>query len=229
MPVGLSLLSFHTVMELEGFGTSLTGYSLYIPCREHEAWIPWEFLSGHISRVLVTSDTPSIRLVEAENTWNAVFRPTTPKEWSCIATVVRNLVGPTLLVFDGSPSPPDAFLPSIEQCTTKIWIGNHASIPVIPDAIFFPVLRERITEAYNILTQLPGRNSHGAWKGMSASEWSLLITTTTGSELGIVVSDVGESEWVLFWHNPSDSLDVELCKKRGISWLQTGVHMMELC
>lgn len=218
----------YNVMELEGFGTSLTGKAIYVYCTHTEAWIPWEFISGHTSTILITSG--AIKSLEAEHTWTAVFRPSSIKEWSCIATVLRALPGPILLTFDiGSAEAPDAFLTFIDSLVlTRIWVGKGISIPTIPDAIFFPVLREGLAETYNLLTRLPGRNAHGPWKCMNQLEWSSLVETTVRSELGLVLSDVGESDWTLFWHKISDSTQPD-CITRGTALVRTALAILEKC
>lgn len=212
-------------MELEGFGASLNGTSIFLCCKEEEAWIPWEFLSGHTHRILVASVQPTLRIVEAENDWTAIFRPHSIKEWSCIATIVRSLPSPVLLVFDfGHPPPPDTFVAFLESTPcTRIWIG---SIPGMPDAVFFPERKDDVTEAYTLLTRLGSRKSHGPWKGMRASEWEHLVRTTVESGLGLVLSDIGEREWTLFWHKVSDSNSDDLFSK-GKRWLHTGLSILD--
>ena len=227
-------------MELEGLGASLVGRALYVVADSEHAWIPWEFVSGtaYSCKILITGDGPGLRCVEAENSWTSVFRPTTQKEWACIATMIKGMGHSVLLTIDHHAAvPPATFVGFLDRCIaegmtmTRIWIGTHMEIPAIPDAIFFPVLRDatRAAAAYEMIGRLPGRGGHGAWTTMPASEWNALVSATTGSGVGIVVSDVGVFSWTLFWHKVADSAAEGhgVAMKRGLAWLRTGAALVE--
>jgi hypothetical protein len=229
-------------MELEGFGASLVGRAIYVCASPDVAWVPWEFIAGtpYNYRLLITGDGPpdTQRHIEHEHSWSAVFRPHGPKDWSCIATIVRSM-GPTLLiVFDTyAPAPPPSFITFMDSCVadgrticTRIWIGTHTEIPTIPDAIFFPVL-DAGTHAvvYEMIRRLPGRGNHGAWNPMTIVDWDALVQATRTSSVGIVVSDIGESTWNLFWHKLHDSRPetAGVLIKRGFSLMRTGMAIVE--
>jgi hypothetical protein len=232
-------------MELEGFGASLIGRVVYVVADDGTAWLPWEFIAGttYSCRILVTGEGATVRLLEASNTWTAVMRPTCSRDWSFIATMVKG-GGPTvLLVVDAhAPSLPAAFVSFLDGIVaegrttlTQVFVGTHMEIPAVPDALFFPPLPSAAagaataTAAYEMASRLPGRAGHGPWRPVPAAEWHTLVGATAASDLGVVVSDIGESEWSLFWHKPADSAAEGhgLQVKRGATWMRTGVALLE--
>lgn len=228
-------------MELEGFGTSLIGCSLYIHADAEHAWVPAEFLSSPFScKLLVTGSDATHRCVEAETTWTAILRPVAPKDWSCIATLIRGAgASSVLLTFDaGCPVLPESFVAFLDAVVaegrislTRIWIGVGARIPVVPDAVFFPshMGADARIAAHALIGRLPARNGHGAAPAMSGEDWVSLVTATATSGMGICVTDVGENEWTLFWHKPVDSAgdSRDVIVRRGLAWMRTGGAMVE--
>jgi hypothetical protein len=226
-------------MELEGFGASLVGHVVYVVADGDHAWLPNEFISNttYSCRILISGDGPGLRLVEAEHSWNAVYKPA-GRDWSVIATMIRAATGPVLLTIDSHAPPlPASFIGFLDgilgegRVITRVWIGTHHEIPAIPDAILFPPLRDpfRATAAYEMMRRLPGRSGHGAWTPMGTAEWGALVEATAKSDLGILISDVGERAWTLFWHKIADSVAEGhgLLVKRGLSWLRTGAALVE--
>ena len=220
-------------MELEGFSTSLVGRSIYVYAKPEESWIPYEFVSGaqYSCKLLIRGAAMSV--AEAENEWAAVFRPSGPKDWSMIATMIRSSAGPVLLAFD-SVKPPESFITFLDttlatgrNLLTRIWIGVGIEIPCIPDAIFFPpVALAQQTVIYDMLARLPARGMHGPWRKLSATDWISVCRATTASGLGMVVSDVEESEWSLYWHKVADSA-VPSGLKQGLALVRAGATILE--
>ena len=228
-------------MELEGFGASLVGRVIYVVADSEHAWLPNEFISGtaYTSRILITGDGGGLRLAEAGGTWNAVFKPV-GRDWSVIATMIRAGVtaGAVLLTIDShAPALPASFVTFLDgvvaegRMLTRVWIGTHHEIPAIPDAILFPPLHDpfRATAAYEMMRRLPGRDGHASWAAMGAAEWTALVEATAKSDLGILISDVGERAWTLFWHRLADSVAEGhgVLVKRGLVWLRTGAALLE--
>lgn len=232
-------------MELEGFGAPLQGRALYVCASPEKAWIPWEFISGgtpYNYKILVTGEGPSdaVRHIEHSHVWNAVLRPHAPKDWSCLATIVRSMGPVVLLVFDTTAPPaPSSFISFMDTCLaehrmllTRVWIGTHIEIPTIPDAIFFPVLDAHsagATDVYDMCRRLPARAAHGAWAAMTPHEWTQLVSATHTNGLGIVISDVNEGAWTLFWHKIQDSAvdPSSVLLKRGFMLLHTGMAIVD--
>lgn len=220
-------------MELEGFSTSLVGRSMYVYAGPEESWIPYEFISGtqYSCKLLIRGAVMS--LAEAENEWTAVFRPNGPRDWSIIATMIRSSTGSVLLAFD-SVRPSESFITFLDNTVatsrtliTRIWIGAGIEIPCIPDAIFFPpVTMEQQTVIYDVLGRLPARGGHGPWRKLSAADWSSLCQATTAPGLGMVVSDIEESEWSLYWHKVADSA-TSSGLKQGLALVRAGAKILE--
>ncbi len=114
---------------------------------------------------------------------------------------------------------------------TRIWVGTHVTVPTIPDALLFPPLGDnlRATAAYEMMRRLPAREGHGGWAAMSTAEWNALVDATSKSNLGILISDIGEKAWTLFWHKLEDSQSElnSVALKRGLAWLRTGAAILE--
>jgi hypothetical protein len=205
-------------MELEGFGASLVGRSMYVCATPEKAWIPYEFISGttYNCRICVSGAVAAkhVRLIDTADGWNAVFHPSSSRDWSCIATMIQSMGPHVLLVFDShAPVAPPSFITFLDNCMaggrvvlTRIWIGTHVEIPCIPDAILFPVgTGDGAGAAYDMMRRLPGRNGHGPWSAPNLDEWNSLQKATTDGHLGIMITDVGEREWSMFWHKVEDS------------------------
>jgi len=237
-------------MELEGFGTSLVGSSLYVHTDAEHAWVPTEFLASPFScKLLVTGSEATHHCVEAETVWTAILRPLAPKDWSCIATLIRGAgaggagAGGTttsvLLTFDvGCPVIPESFAAFLDAVVsegrislTRVWIGIGVRIPTVPDAIFFPPRMDADARgaAHALIGRLPARNGHGAAPSMSSEDWASLVTATATSGMGICVTDVGENGWTLFWHKPADSAgdSRDALVRRGLAWMRTGGAILE--
>jgi len=227
-------------MELEGFGASLVGRAIYVVADSEFAWIPWEFISGtqYTARILISGDGVGLHLIEAEAGWTAIFKPSNGRDWSVIATMMKSAAGPILLTMDNYASAlPGSFVTFLDsmlaegRIITRLWIGTHVSIPTIPDALMFPPCREthRISAAFEMMRRLPARDGHGAWNSMEPQAWNTLVEATSKSELGIMISDIGEKAWTLFWHKIADSSQVSqsVALRRGLAWLRTGAALLE--
>ena len=233
-------------MELEGLGCSLVGRALYCFCNERNAWIPWEFISGqpYSCRILITGE--GLETLELSHEWTFVVRPgvANGKEWSCLATILRgmgagqggmNSMGSILLVFGlHAPKVPPSFLSFMDGVLaegrimlTRVWLGEHIEIPTIPDAIFFPVGANG-QAMYDMIHRLPERNGHTGFT-IAADAWTMIVKATGEQGLGLVVSDIGETRWSLFWHKIADS-DTETDKTRfhkGMRLLRLGTQILE--
>ena len=231
-------------MELDGLGCSLVGRAVYVFCHEENHWLPWEFITSpnYVCRILITG--AGVESLELESDWSFVIRPTEAgggKEWSCLATILRAMGGggPLLLVFGlGAPKAPPAFLSFLDGLladgtqkgrvsVTRVWLGEHIEIPTIPDAIFFPVGVASHT-MYEMIHRLPPRLNHEGFF-ITNENWANIVEATKEQNLGLVVSDVGEPRWSLFWHKIADS-DTETSNSRfrkGLRLVKIGTGMLE--
>jgi hypothetical protein len=190
-------------MELEGFNTSLQGTTFAIVVdREEEVWIPWECLPQEgIYILLCGKEGRTHKVLQHSYSWNLVWSPTTSKEWSMLATVLKAMTGPIMLVLDlGAPIPPFAFTEFLETLPmlTKIQIATpgtslgvfgHPTSILWSDSISLEsrmeairtVSMEAITAATNAVkdsnVQLLASNLEGSWKLYwirSADSWALV-------------------------------------------------------
>jgi len=222
-------------MELEGFGASLVGRAIYVHAAPEKCWIPWEFISNtqYSCKILICGESG---ILEAETLWTFVLRPKTSRDWSILATILRGYGGTILLTFDSSaPKCPDSFLSFLDTLVddgrtvcTRIWFGIGIEIPAIPDAVFFPpVVSADSMRVFDLMKRLPARGNHVAWRPIA--DWSSVCSATVASDLGLMISDVDEPEWKVFWHKIADSAigkPVDLMK-RGISLTRLGVSLVE--
>ena len=228
-------------MELEGLGVSLVGRAIWsYKSQRHNRYgsgIPWEFIqaTNYASRILISGGGHThLHIAEAERQWNCVWNPTNARDWSCIATILRNVgANSCLLVFDhvvGIPSTFWTFLDNIlregRTILTRVWIHTDAP-PWIPDALFLPPLDiDESSTALSILHALPSRAGHGSWK--QNMDWDTIINATREQNMGLVISDVEETEWTLMWHKPEDSrapMDVRI--SRAVQWIETGSALLK--
>jgi hypothetical protein len=223
-------------MELEGLGVSLVGRSIwsYKDPTVPFSGIPWEFIQGtnYAIRILIHGGSKSLRMAEAERNWTCIWIPTSQRDWSCLATIVRSVgVGSCLLVFDhvvGIPHTFWSFLDTVQRegrtVLTRVWI--HTEAPNwVPDAVFFPPL-ETHHPLLSVVESLPARHGHGAWR--HHPDWEAILQATRDQQLGLAITDVEESDWVLLWHKPEDSkqpLDVRI--PRATQWIETGSALLK--
>ena len=80
---------------------------------------------------------------------------------------------------------------------------------------------------YDMIHRLPGRNGHEGF--VMSGDWSLIVKATGEQGLGLVVTDIGETRWSLFWHKIADSeLETDSSRfRKGIRLIRVGTHIME--
>lgn len=231
-------------MELEGFGASLVGKTTWVVCDDpQQVWLPWEFLTGasYVARILVHADI-GLRLLEAENTWSAIFAPQSARDWSLVATYIKACVsgGSVFLTIDSGAarSAPAAFFTFLDglvaegRVLTRVFFCTHDHLVAGsgPDAVFFPPLTAHYAfGAMNVLTRLPARA--GVWHPPVPDGWETLVAATAQSGLGIVATHVGEADWRLFWHKPADSAPENSvhATRRAAVWIRSAGIALERC
>lgn len=228
-------------MELEGLGVSFVGKSVWVYTgsthKRNGSCIPWEYIQGvnYGLRILVRGEHAVISQIESD--WNCVWSPSATKDWSCIATLLRGITGPGLLVIDqiSAETIPSSFWSFLDtlvregRSVTRVWI--HTEAPSwVPDAVFFPPVQSHdVTDVFQICKSMPARGGHGPlnFHG-SQREWESLMTATREQGLGIVLSDLEESAWTLFWHRPADSRPTsEHILFRGVKWVEAGTALLK--
>jgi hypothetical protein len=229
-------------MELEGLGVGLHGRPLWVYAgAEHSRFgsgIPWEYIQeiNYSTKILIRG--PHSLITTMETDWTSVWCPQSARDWSCIATLIRSIgVGSCLLVLDHVPhNPPASFWTYLDGIVkegrttlTRIWI--HSEVPMwVPDAVFLPPLQDSESSiALQILQAMPARHNHGAWVYMQpANNWLDIIRDTRRQGLGLVLSDVQETAWTLFWHKPVDSrMGPETVLTKASAWLDAGTLFLK--
>ena len=206
-------------MELEGFGVSLAGRSVW----SHGGRIPWEFINGvnYGTRILIHGPIASMTpLAIMEGGWTCVWHPRHPREWSYIATVLRGTQGQCLVVFADIQEIPASFCTFMDSMTvSRVWLNTEAP-PWIPDAVFISTVDDA-SAMFEMLQNIPGRAGHGSWMGTTFDAWSAAVAATREQGLGLVLSDVEEPTWTLMWYRPADSYpSLERRSATASVWMQ---------
>ena len=83
-------------------------------------------------------------------------------------------------------------------------------------------------KSYGAVQHLPARGGHAAFH-KSLEEWSSIVTATSGAGLGLVVSDVGELEWSVFWQRRADSQTAtpHILQRRIIALITCAAALLE--
>lgn len=218
-------------MEIEGFGVSLVGRSTWVHGDERTL-IPWEFLqnSQYALRILVRPEGAA-SVADIEKPWTCVWSPTSARDWSCIATVLRSAAGaPCLLVLEAVVPPPNfwGFLESLGRTVTRVWVHTEAP-PWVPDATFFgPQTASGAELMRRVFEAMPARGGHGHWLSAHVN-WEDLVTATNEQGLGLVLTDVEEQAWTVLWHRVEDSRGLLEKRVKGVSaWIQAATRILDV-
>jgi len=192
-------------MEVQGFGGSLVGKTIWV---HGEEWIPWEFLQKIACRFLIHDSTTSLLFTD---TWDYAIVPRTAKDWSCVATILKAISASSSVLVAWTISVPPNFVRFVEQLpVTRLMLSSEE--PVLPvDAVFGTP-----TAAFRGLCErMPPCRNHGTYTPPSSDAWGDLTRTLSEGGMSVMLTDVGESAWTLFWYKPSDSRDATDAKERA--------------
>lgn len=213
-------------MEVQGFGGNLTGKTIWV---HQQSWVPWEFLHGITCRVLLQGSEPS--LVGFVDPWHYTMTPKTAKDWSCIATVLKALStssGSVLVAWDSTLVVPPTFIRFVESLpVTRLMMSGAESPPLFPDALFFSA---DTADVKSICEHMPSRGGHGPYVAPAVESWNELVRTLGSSGMSLMLTDVGETAWTLFWYKREDSqvLTAAEAKERVKSLLHAANRVLEL-
>jgi hypothetical protein len=209
-------------MELEGFNTSLQGTTVAIVVdREEEVWIPWECLVQEGMTILLCGkEGRSHKVLQHSYSWNIVWSPTTSKEWSMLATVLKAMTGPILLVLDlGAPIPPFAFTEFLETLPmlTKIQIatpGTSLGVFGHPSSIFW-------SDGVSLESRMESIRT------VSVEAVTVATTAVKDSKVQLLASNL-EGSWKLYWIRSADSWAlVKRLDESARCSLRTGMLLLE--
>lgn len=218
-------------MELEGFNGSLKGSStVLIVEREEEVWIPWEVLSQEAYMILLCGKDSG--MLHLAHSWNMILTPTSSRDWSFLATILKSSVQPVLLVLDlGAPVPPFAFVEFLDSLQDRSIARLHIAKVGAPlgafghaDALIWsqnvPLLARM-----EVLQALPTRR-HGRFEG-SRDTVEAALNASKESKVQLMVSDY-EGRWSLYWIRAEDSWAlVKGVQERGKGLIRTGLALLE--
>ena len=204
------------------------------------SFIPWEFLQDISCRVLLQGEGGSSRpdrlggssrpdrlggssALSVLESWTYCITPLTAKDWSCVATILKasSADRPVLVAWSDDVAISSAFVRFLEATPlTRVMMGyDGITPPLIPDAVLFSKDSSSIR---GICERLPARLGHGGCALPSADAWAELLATVTRSDLSLLVTDVEDKAWTLYWYKPEDSksLTAAEAKDRVQSLLQ---------
>jgi len=209
-------------MEIEGFGSPLTGTTVWMV---RDAWVPWEFIPQTPCRMLLTGSPNTTVYGEP---WTYVLYPTTQKDWSCAATILKAF-GAGVVAWTSDLVVPSSFLRFLESGSyTRIMMGYVTEPPLLPDAIFFPFSKTPDPLTLSICKALPSRKGHGAYA--VHTQWDDILSMVAESGMSLLISDIGESAWTLFWYKRSDSIQVteSVAKTQALQLVKAAAALLEL-
>jgi hypothetical protein len=209
-------------MEIEGFGSPLTGHTVWIV---RDAWIPWEFIPQTPCRMLLTGSAATTVYGEP---WTYILYPTTQKDWSCAATILKAF-GSGVVAWTSDLIIPPSFLRFLESGTyTRIMMGYTTEPPLFPDAIFFPHSKTPDPLVLSICKAMPSRKGHAGYT--VHSQWDDIVTMVGDSGMSLLITDVEETKWTLFWYKRSDStqLTETTGKAQALQLIKAATSLLEM-
>jgi hypothetical protein len=209
-------------MELQGFGGSLVGKTIW---GVGDPWVPWEFLQDIKCRVLLRGASSALAAIS--DNWTYSIAPETAKDWSCVATILKALSASTSVLVawcdDVAMSP--AALRFLEGLPiTRLMMGSRAPA-LVPDAVLFS---KDCGTARSICERLPARGGHGPCALPPTEAWTELVASLHDSSMCLMVTDVEDKAWTLYWYKPADSapLTAEEVKERVRAYLTAAQRLL---
>jgi hypothetical protein len=195
-------------MEIQGFGGTLVGKTVWV---HEDDWIPWEFLPNLPCRVLLYgADPPAVAFTDS---WTYCIAPTSSKDWSCVATILKALSAsaPLLVAWTSTVAMPPSFVRFVEPLPNVTRVQLGAEPPLLPDAVFgSPTLAFRA-----LCERMPERGGHGSYAPPAVEAWADLTRTLSENGMSVMLTDVGEASWTLFWYKKKDSQGVSEAEAKG--------------
>jgi len=215
------------VLQLEGFGSDIKNSVSLVLCDSvTQLWLPYEFMSCEpATRLFLYGEhTAGTRGLIAAEGWSmslCMIGPVGARSWSLLASMMRHMVGPVLLVVAPDVMIPAAFLPHIGGNTTTVvfrWLSEVSTLGGLPvTSVFFPLAIQatQITAVQRAL-----------WKGkaLRTSDTNLnLVVQETRPQGLCLVSTVLEDEVVsLSWYRQLDSDQLVVDERRNLLALWLG-------
>lgn len=210
--------------EIQGFGSDIAGTVSVVYCdTPNKLWIPYEFIGVEpATRLLIIGEHNSgTRGLVATEKWTAVFDMTNQgggRMWSVLASTMKHMVGPMLVVISPDLTVPAAFFQFCAGATVIVfrWLTDTNPAGGAVKSLFFPL---NATASHIINSQ----RAH--WKGSGLrtpdSNLAYVLNETKPQGLHLVSSIIEHGTVVLGWYRPKDSDDILVADRRDLaaSWL----------
>lgn len=213
-------------MELEGFNSSLDGTTVAVLVEtETDVWIPWECITGGFTVLLCGKEPRVCRLLRDSIPWSLIWSPSTSREWSMLATVLKAAVQPIVVVSDLlAPVPPIAFVEFLEtlpSCTKVQMVQNGTTVGLLghPTTILW-------ANGCSMTSRMEVLRSIGSAE--REETMAAAVAAAIESSVNVVVSRA-EGAWKLYWIRPADSWAlVKRLDESARCSLRTGMALLDL-
>ena len=213
------------VLQVEGFGSDIKNTISLILCESH-LWLPYEFLSDtpNTRLFLYGEQTIGTRSLIASEDWSLTMcmsGQVGTRSWSLLASMMKHMITPILLVIAPDVAMPPMFLQHIGHSTTTFlyrYVADAVSEAHLPiSTVFYPP-----TVHVGHITAV----QRWIWKGspLRTSDVNLTPILQMTKPKGLcLVSSILENEIVtLSWYTMSDSDQLCIGERRHslALWLQ---------
>ena len=204
-------------LQLEGFGYDIKNTVSVVLCTDTGLWLPYEFIDMEpMTRIFLYGEhSAGTRALLAAEGWTMALcmtGQTAARLWSILASMMRHLIGPVLLVLAPDVMMPAGFVPHIGQTTVVMFrfISESMTVPVHVGTVFYPV---GIQAGQIVAIQ------RSLWKGMalrtSDTNLGLIVQETRPQGLGLVSSVLEGGVVTLSWYRPMDSDALVIAERRN--------------
>lgn len=205
-------------MEIEGFTADFSGKFIWVYATDDTAWLPSEFLGSPNIRCAVLGSHG--HTVLHTNSFDFTVRPTEPRSWNVLATILRSTTGTLELTWCEVSAPPVSFVSFLDGLSrsgltiTQVVIARSYFLNRKPDAIFFPPATDtgRVSDIMEIVGKLSSVGSGGS-SSLDLNSVRSAVLETAKSGLGVVLTDVDGGAWKLYWHKPAESYTGDTMKR----------------
>jgi hypothetical protein len=202
------------VLQLEGFGSDIANTTSIILCDGgSELWLPYEFFSVEpVTRILlIGAHSAGTRGLVAGEKWSMVLDMTGAagaKNWSILASVMKHLIMPALIVIAPDVAIPAALAGHIGNKITLIvyrWLSETDSLAINASTVFFPL---SVQSGQIVAVQ------RAIWRGMALrtgdTNLGIIVQETRPQGLCLVSSVLDGGVVTLSWYRTKDSNDMVL-------------------
>jgi hypothetical protein len=202
------------VLQLEGFGSDIINSTSIIFCESgpnFELWLPYEFFSSEpVTRILLIGEHSSgTRGLVASEKWTMILDMTSvsgAKNWSILASIVKHLIGPVMIVVAPDVAIPAALGQHMSNNITLIvykWLSEIDNFVFNASTVFFPI---SVQSGHIVSVQ------RAIWRGMalrtSDTNLGAIIQETRPQGLCLVSSVLDGGVVSLAWYRTKDSNDM---------------------